>query len=205
MNGQNTPEQIKKYYEKAHWQKKFGDTDEEIQKLIETNFEDCEAFQRKIASISKQVIGSLGLSCFSETNDNLLMWAHYTEDHKGLCLEFDHEKDKSFFNPLKRVSYTEKYPVYNYLNKKNSVVEQLILHKSLHWNYECEIRLLKHKTGLYKFNPESLVGIYFGVRTPQEQVNTIKNLIRESKKYKGVKLYKAVLDSESYKINFKEV
>lgn len=29
------------------------------------------------------------VTCFSETNDNFLMWSHYASSHKGVCLEFD--------------------------------------------------------------------------------------------------------------------
>jgi len=30
-----------------------------------------------------------GIACFSTRKDNILMWSHYAEGHKGLCLEFD--------------------------------------------------------------------------------------------------------------------
>ena len=201
IDANNTPEQIKRYYKVANWEKS-KDTDIEIQKLIKTNFKDKIAFKKKINAISKRAIGDLGLACFTESKDNLLMWAHYTEEHKGVVLEFDYKKDTTFFKPLKKVVYVKQYPVYNYFNKKNKVVEQLMLRKSDHWNYEKEIRLLKHKTGNDKFEPQSLVGIYFGVRTSQKQIETIKNLIDENEKYRHVKVYKALLNDTAYKLKF---
>ena len=204
IDGNNTPEQIKNYYKIANWEKSKN-SDAEIQKLIESNFQDRDAFKRKINSISKKVIGSLGLACFTETNDNLLMWAHYTEEHKGAVLEFNHKEDSAFFKPLKKVIYVKKYPVYNYYDDKKNVVEQIMLHKSDDWVYEKEIRLLKHKTGSEKFNPKALTGIYFGVKTTELQINTIKNLIAENKKYQHVNLFKATLDETDYKINFKKL
>ncbi len=30
-----------------------------------------------------------GISCFSEINDNLLMWSHYGGQHRSFCLEFN--------------------------------------------------------------------------------------------------------------------
>lgn len=201
IDGNNTPEQIKKYFKIANW-KNLKDTDEAIQRLIETDFVDKEAFQKKINFISEQVIGKLGLACFGQTKDNFLMWAHYTENHKGICLEFDHKKDEKFFRPFKKVNYDESYPVYNYLNNINNVVEQLMLHKSNHWKGEKEVRLIKKKCGLYAFNTESLIGIYFGVRTPNEQIKTIKTLIQELQKYNQVKFYKATIDTKDYKLVF---
>ena len=32
------------------------------------------------------------MSCFSEDNDNLLMWAHYGDNHRGICVEYDIKK-----------------------------------------------------------------------------------------------------------------
>ena len=39
-----------------------------------------------------------GVACFSERNDNLVMWAHYGGQYKGLCLEFRTEHEP--FNKL---------------------------------------------------------------------------------------------------------
>jgi hypothetical protein len=33
--------------------------------------------------------GQIGVGCFSTKNDDLLMWAHYADGHRGFCLEFD--------------------------------------------------------------------------------------------------------------------
>jgi hypothetical protein len=35
---------------------------------------------------------SARISCFSETGDNLLMWAHYGDGLRGFCIEFDTEE-----------------------------------------------------------------------------------------------------------------
>jgi hypothetical protein len=38
-----------------------------------------------------KTIESARICCFSKTEDNLLMWAHYANGLRGFCLEFDHE------------------------------------------------------------------------------------------------------------------
>ena len=204
IDGNNTSEQIRNYFRVANWNNS-KETDEDIRRLVETNFEDKKAFQKKINSISKKIIQTMGLACFAQTKDNLLMWAHYTEEHKGICLEFDYTKDLNFFRPLKRVIYDEKYPVYNYYEDKKNVVGQLMLHKSRHWEYEEQLRLIKKKKGLYPFAPESLKTIYFGARTSEEQIKTIKNLIQGQSKYSNVKLFRGIIDSKDYKLNFEEI
>lgn len=32
---------------------------------------------------------SMGISCLSESNDSLLMWAHYANNHRGMCVEYE--------------------------------------------------------------------------------------------------------------------
>jgi hypothetical protein len=29
-----------------------------------------------------------GLACFSETNESVLMWAHYADNYSGICIEY---------------------------------------------------------------------------------------------------------------------
>lgn len=36
-----------------------------------------------------QVRASVGVFCVSAKPDDILMWAHYADSHRGLCLEFD--------------------------------------------------------------------------------------------------------------------
>ena len=31
----------------------------------------------------------IGVSCLSELDDSLLMWAHYANNHRGMCVEYD--------------------------------------------------------------------------------------------------------------------
>ena len=37
-------------------------------------------------------IDGYGVSCFSKSNDNILMWSHYSEKHTGICLEFNKDE-----------------------------------------------------------------------------------------------------------------
>jgi len=42
-----------------------------------------------IQQYANSVASTIGVSCFSQEEDNLLMWSHYADKHKGLCLKFD--------------------------------------------------------------------------------------------------------------------
>ena len=42
-----------------------------------------------LESIKSHYSGIMGLLCFSEKWNNPVMWAHYGDNHKGICMEFD--------------------------------------------------------------------------------------------------------------------
>jgi hypothetical protein len=53
---------------------------------------------------------SFGVLCLSERPDDILLWSHYSNSHRGLCLEFDAAAHPDVFPRLRRVVYQKKYP-----------------------------------------------------------------------------------------------
>ncbi len=93
------------------------------------------------ASIEKErtrFLATNGVTCFSENNDNLLMWSHYGGQYKGYCLEF--RTDFEPFNKLIQVQYSNTMPKINIVevmkNKNYDTFRQLIATKSDCWSYE---------------------------------------------------------------------
>ena len=39
------------------------------------------------------------------------MWSHYADNHKGICLIYDLEKDTKYWDKLFPVDYQEEYPI----------------------------------------------------------------------------------------------
>lgn len=60
---------------------------------------------------SDSIIKAIYVSCFSETNDSILMWSHYAKNHEGICIEYN-LKELGLNNPITRYIF----PVY-YSNK----------------------------------------------------------------------------------------
>lgn len=58
----------------------------DFSQIDEVNAEDlCDA----VNSICRNVLGNSAVACFSEVNDDFLMWSHYASGHSGVCLEFE--------------------------------------------------------------------------------------------------------------------
>lgn len=107
---------------------------------------------RKAIQFEKdQFSSSHGLICFSEDWQDPVQWAHYAENHKGICLGFDIDNKL-----LKKVSYVKYRLKYELINSKDKDKDnKLLTTKFYHWNYEKEHRIiipikkLMSENGLY--------------------------------------------------------
>jgi hypothetical protein len=108
------------------------------------------------------------------------MWSHYSDGHKGLCLEFD---TKYFpfedVSKIHRVIYQNRYPV---LSPVAFIIKDFFpfepaLTKSRNWKYEKEWRIL-HQPGniALEYDPRALTAIYFGCSMLDKVKNDIANL-----------------------------
>jgi hypothetical protein len=91
--------------------------------------------------VFKKLADRTGIICFSEHWHDPMMWAHYAEDHKGLCLAF--EIDRSL---LERVNYEDQRlelpddPT-NPASWTEVHMNKILYTKYKVWDYEAEWRL----------------------------------------------------------------
>jgi len=50
-------------------------------------------FRRQIKATKKTLSESRGLLCFSKNWHNPVLWGHYADKHRGICLGFDMPED----------------------------------------------------------------------------------------------------------------
>lgn len=158
------------------FRKKWPKGDTDFDRIHLTNGKPNEILKGKALQGYKQARQNLinkvqghGASCFSEIVDDVLMWAHYADGHRGFCLEFDTKFPP--FDKIQQVQYSNSYPEINLakaiVNGANYNSLPLLTTKSEHWSYEKEWRLL-HEVGNQEFgiDVETLTGIYFGCAMP---------------------------------------
>lgn len=78
--------------------------------------------QRHPGSLAKLIqevkdgsIGSKGVLALSEKFDNILMWSHYGDCHKGVVFGLEMAQDLEFFLMPIKVRYVDEYEELNYL------------------------------------------------------------------------------------------
>ena len=152
--------------------------------------------------------------CVTEENDNLLMWAHYADEHKGAVMKFKciPEKETALCVALP-VQYSDKVPMLipeQMFQDNNTIIRlilnELLLTKSIDWAYEKEWRviLLKQCSGqdfdLRGIFEEEIESIYLGCRMENEDKKEITDIVRN--KRKNVKIYETQKSNNEFKVIF---
>ena len=163
---------------------------------------------------------SLGILSLTEKYDNLLMWAHYAENHKGFVIGFDGEND--FFHHkhseddelrhIRKVQYSEERP-----NIQLNIIDDMadiFLTKSKEWEYEQEWRMLERMLDanktiqkndeaicLFSFPAECVKEVILGCRMLPSIRREIIDYLVSDEQYSAVKIYEAGIDEKEFKLN----
>ncbi|HNS19654.1 MAG TPA: DUF2971 domain-containing protein [Sedimentisphaerales bacterium] len=119
---------------------------------------------------------NMGVLCLTEKKDDILMWSHYADHHKGFCLEF--KTDDAFFSEVLPVKYACNLPSVNVLANEDEGVHSLIegrLTKAKEWAYEHEWRIIdiENGSGIRQFPARVLRGVILGCRIAAEDKSRV--------------------------------
>ncbi|MFH1673288.1 MAG: DUF2971 domain-containing protein [Pseudomonadota bacterium] len=149
-------------------------------------------------------VRTIGVLCLSEKNDDILMWSHYSDAHRGICLQFDLSKKGTLFWEALKVIYQEEYPVVNVMDMGNpEEFRKALLTKSNHWQYEQEWRILKTEqeggSNTYSFSAELLTGVVLGALISDDDRKKVLDWI--SVYPSKVNLYQARISRMKYELD----
>lgn len=153
----------------------------------------------------EQFLNQRGVACFSEINDDLLMWSHYADRYRGFCLGFNTNYDP--FKKLERVEYSESMPeidaVTSMIENEYSQMLKLFLTKSKSWSYEREWRCMHDRAGTeFVYKPEALEAVYFGPAMDLECLEIICLILQGQNR--GVRFWKGERDRNDFRLRFTE-
>jgi Protein of unknown function (DUF2971) len=143
-----------------------------------------------------QVFGILSLSM---TADNLLLWAHYASEHRGLAVEIDphdqefnrHTSRDRNFERAGEVRYSAERPLYP---ETDEMLFDHFFVKSREWSYEKEYRIVRKFESaletkdvkpfpihLYELPPSAIRRVIFGARVKADLADQRDALIKETR------------------------
>lgn len=162
----------------------------------------------------------------SKKRNNLLMWSHYCDSHRGFTLGFD--STHSFFSEpkpglksiLREITYSHARPVMPAPDADPEAFFRAntnILTKSQHWAYEEELRMCASPTAadetklglngepiyLFRFPVEALREVILGFRMLNEHKDAILQILRDE--YRNAKVYETALNESDYDLDVRPI
>lgn len=170
----------------------------------------------------------VGVFSLSANRTNIVMWAHYADSNKGLCIGLSTRhledfclrlaKERGRRGGLRKVDYVADYPVIdlfspNHMRGDGTITA--VTNKSVDWCYEEEYRLiitrpandrtckLQNSDRVYVLDDEAIVSVIMGCRMAPEYREEVKAVLR--KKGAKIDLFKASVKETSFGLDFEKV
>jgi hypothetical protein len=155
----------------------------------------------------RSTFDAMGACCFSRTFSETLLWSHYAEEHRGVCLEYQFRGAslKGDITTAQNVEYLDD-PLVPWLVEKapmdmTEFAKELAIRylrtKCPAWTYEQEARIIRQESGLFKFQGAPLTEVCFGMRTPRADVDLVVKLAQSY--CGGVKFSQMVPDETEFR------
>jgi hypothetical protein len=175
------------------------------------------AFLRRIAPafndfMARFITERWGIVCLSAAACSTLMWSHYSDNHKGICLEF--RVKGTFFGAAVKIIYRAEYPK---MIIGGNFGQMMLTVKAKDWEKEEEYRLacplseevteskespLLMKDGFLEIG-DLLHAVIMGCEVGEEEERIIKELLEEHGQH--VRLKRAVRVPHKYTLTLEDV
>lgn len=163
----------------------------------------------------QSVLRKTGVLSLSRVCNDILMWSHYAEHHKGFVVGFEHKDfDKLTFedeSPCvfpQKVIYDTNRPIFDFSNG-HKIMECLLI-KSPQWEYEQEERAfaLKQGPGIHKYDRQNLLHcVIAGAKIEPVNLSLLEDAVKKASDELGreIKFKQAKLSNKSFEIEIHNV
>lgn len=142
------------------------------------------------------------MGCFSSENNNILLFSHYADKHKGICFGIDpirmvesiSELNESASAHIRPIWYFKKLPNLDFDESKALFATC----KDIVWEYEKEYRLfIEYKSSIrlmpsmhYRFSKDAIKSVTFGCNTADSDIAEIKKLTSHNENIQYFRAYR---------------
>ena len=213
-----TEDQIKSYLSQIARREEPKKTEEEIYIFVEKRYRELpddklgrDLLEREYA---KRTTSEWGVHCFSEVNNETLMWSHYAKSQTGFCLGLNADKLFHYMTNESRIKgywlddvhYDDEYPYISpYIDSWNSndQLRQIFRVKAKKWEYEKEWRLIwAHERGRQIiFGNDIIEEIILGLSCSEENRERVMQLAKGTK----IEVYQASFIDRSFNIDTRNI
>ncbi|GFE72354.1 hypothetical protein NTCA1_00030 [Novosphingobium sp. TCA1] len=155
----------------------------------------------KIRNLLDLDFGKQGVLSLSEKWDEPLLWSHYADQHRGICIEYDAAAANT--SGLGKVDYRApralrandlyQWKVNGDAAARKRAYDGYFFAKADDWEYEREWRDIAEQAGLNP-SPFKISAIYIGMRCDEVWVNLLKPYLKE----KRISLRKIIVNDHTF-------
>lgn len=163
--------------------------------------------RRSVDFYRTKSLGKYGLLCFSGKWDNVLMWAHYANNNKGIAAVFQFDKNHAFYGSMMKVQYRSgiTYFEFDHPNHGKKIWEAFSTKDPI-WQYENEYRVINAPSGphandgsgIKPFPRVLLKGFIFGLKTSAKVRGQIIRMV--STHYPTLQLFDIIADDSEERL-----
>lgn len=207
-------------------------SDKEIQKINSTKTDidysisrmnEMDAYRKKykeeiekygVLSLSSNMminpILSVSMPDKKDPRTSVLMWSHYSNNHKGFVIEFRADFVEGI--SIEEVEYSNEREVLTFEDIEDNSFNRVFFKKSIEWGYEQEYRailpldkctkIVQENIHLFEIKKSSINSICFGCAMSKEEKIIIKNIIEQDSELNSVDLHHAYLSETGYFLEF---
>ena len=156
-------------------------------------------------SFNSRVRAQAAVLSLTEVRDDVLMWSHYAEHHKGICIEFDTTVPGSIFSAAKRVRYLTQFKEVDHgsIRGEDALTQLVCTAKARHWSYENEWRVVEREPGLRNFSPECITGVILGCRISPEYRRWVCGWV--ASRPTPTRVYEAIQAPDAFALEIREL
>lgn len=197
---------------------------EKYLKALDHSFLNTHAVETARFALMESFAQNARLLCCSTSPENILMWSHYGEQHRGLVLEIETNNfcdEERFAYEILKVDYDPVRPLMTELGLNGETSEgffrdarQSLKTKAEFWRYEQEVRILiplfqgmRNVDGHYElpFEPEAIRSVTLGCASHLASEFQFEESIKEVLKdpaYAHLEQRKAYIHRDDFKLVF---
>jgi hypothetical protein len=160
----------------------------------------------------KKILENIGVASFTINCGNLMMWSHYSNFHKGICLGFNKQIDEDYFAsfPINYIEYPEEYKPYEYDSTDKDeymrAMKHLVETKTFLWKNENEFRIIRQNYGKENFQKKSLEFVVLGIEINPDFQKKVLEAISKNGNYCNLRILKMTPSKENiFGLDFKEI
>lgn len=152
----------------------------------------------------QQQTESMGIFCLSARKDSLLMWSHYADGHRGICLQFSTCQEQLFGCTLDPVVYQELHPELATTDTiDHEWTRRYLTTKARDWSYEQEWRIFYHTPGLQVAPHEELSAVILGCSISASDCQEVIKWVRA--RPSPTLLYQADREEGAFRLRFSPI